>query len=36
MAADENYLSIDPFFGAVANVDILAEMETVGELLELH
>ena len=36
MAADENYLSIDPFFGAVTNVDVLAEMETVGELLELH
>lgn len=36
MAADEDYFSIDPFLSAIANVDVLAEMETVRELLELH
>jgi hypothetical protein len=36
MAADEDHFSVDPFLSAIANVDVLAEMETVGELLELH
>ena len=36
MSADEDHFSVDPFLSAIANVDVLAEMETVGELLELH
>lgn len=36
MATDEDYLSIHPFLGAIANVDVLAQVETVRELLQLH